>query len=106
LTNFICKNYGTIVCLYCEGVGQRSGVIQGRKWGNGLRTGGSATRGAGCLWESSGGCWHECTIGRSRCTDILGPVGGIMESILSGVCIVGSTDHAMGQSVYVLKKEV
>ena len=77
-------------------------MIQGRKWGSGLRTDGSATRGARCLWKSSGGRWYEGTIGRSRCTDILGPVGGIKESILSGVCIVGSTDHAMGQSVYVL----
>jgi hypothetical protein len=72
--------------------------------GNGLRTGGLATSGAGCLWEISGGYWYESTIGRSRCTDVVGPVGGIMEGILLGVSIVGSTDHAMGESVYVLEK--
>jgi hypothetical protein len=64
--------------------------------GNWLRTGGFATSGAACLWKISGRCWYESTIGLSRCTDVAGPVGGIMEGILSGVCIVGSTDHAMG----------
>lgn len=85
---------GRMLALW--GVGRRSGVVQDRKWGNGLRTGGFATTGAAHLWKSSGGCWYESTIGLSRCTDIVGAVGGIKEGILSGVCIVGSTDHAMG----------
>lgn len=73
--------------------------------GDGLRTGASATRGAACLWKISGGCWYEGTIDVSRCADVVGPVGGIEEGILSGVCVVGSTDHALGQSVSVLQKE-
>jgi len=90
--------------LVLWGVGQRSEVIQGQKAGNGLRTGGSAATGAGCLWKISGGCRYEGTIGLSRCTDIVGAVGGIKEGILSCVCIVGSTDHAMGQTVYILRE--
>jgi hypothetical protein len=56
------------------------------------------TDGAASLWNShsSGGCRYESTISRSRCTDVVGPVGGIKEGILLGVCIVGYTDHAFG----------
>jgi hypothetical protein len=56
------------------------------------------TDGAASLWNShsSGGCRYESTISRSRCTDVVGSVGGIKEGILLGVCIVGYTDHAFG----------
>jgi hypothetical protein len=74
-----------------------------RKAGEWLRTSGSATTAATCPWECSGGCWYESTIFLSRCAHIAFTGGVIAEGILSGVCIVGSTDHAMRQSSYVLK---
>ena len=90
--------------LVLWGVGQGSGVIQGRKWGEWLRTGLSTTTGATCFWKICGGCWYESTIAVSRCTDVVGPVGGIKEGILPGVCIVANTGHALGQSFSILEK--
>ena len=88
--------------LVLWGVCQRSRQNHG---GDGVCTDSSATAGACCLWKAGGGCWYESTIGVSGCTDIFSPVGSIKEGILSGVCIVSSTDHAMRQTVYVLEEK-
>ena len=76
-----------------------------RKAGEWLRTSGFATAAATCPWKSSGGRWYERTVCLSWCTDIVAAGGGITEGVLSGVCVVGSTDHAMRQSVYILKTQ-
>jgi len=54
------------------------------------------------FWEGGRGCWDEGAVCLSRCADKVGAGGFIEERILSCVCIVSSTDHAMGQTVYIL----
>ena len=89
--------------LFYEG-GSQCGVMDtgDNRGATSVHTGAPATVATAVSFKVGGGRGNKSAVCLSRCTDIIGVGGGIEECILSRVCIVGSANHAIRQTVYIL----